>query len=58
MIVKLGIAIVILLALAASVTLITYLMIDVPEPKITPSGTAAIGGPFTLVATDDENVSD
>jgi protein SCO1/2 len=58
MIVKLGIAIVVLLALAASVTLNTYLMLDVPEPKITTSGTAAIGGPFTLVATDGETVSD
>lgn len=58
MIVKLGIAIVVLLALAASVTLNTYLMLDLPEPKITTSGTAAIGGPFTLVATNGETVSD
>jgi protein SCO1/2 len=58
MIVKLGIAIVVLLALAASVTLNTYLMLDLPEPKITTSGTAAIGGPFTLVATNGEIVSD
>jgi protein SCO1/2 len=58
MIVKLGIAIAVLLALAASVTLNTYLVLDVPEPNITTSGTAAIGGPFTLVATDGETVSD
>ena len=58
MIVKLGAAIVVLLALAASVTLSTYLMIDLPEPKITTSGTATIGGPFTLVATNGESVSD
>jgi protein SCO1 len=58
MIVKLGAAIVVLLALAASVTFSTYLMIDLPEPKITTSGTAAIGGPFTLVATNNETVSD
>jgi hypothetical protein len=42
MIVKLGTAIVVLLALAASITLSTYLMIDLPEPKITTSGTATI----------------
>ena len=58
MIVKLGAAIVVLLALAASVTLSTYLMIDLPEPNITASGTATIGGPFTLVATNGESVSD
>jgi protein SCO1/2 len=58
MIVKLGAAIVVLLALAASVTFSTYPMIDLPEPKITTSGTAAIGGPFTLVATNNETVSD
>src|SRR5262249_43328740 len=53
-----GVAIVVLLALAASVTFSTYLMIDLPDPKITTSGTAAIGGPFTLVATNDGTVSD
>lgn len=58
MIVKLGVAIVVLLALAASVFLSTSLMIELPEPKITRSGTAAIGGPFTLIATSGETVSD
>jgi len=58
MIVKLGAAIVVLLALAGSIILNTFLMMDRPEPKITTSGTAAIGGPFTLVATNDETVSD
>jgi protein SCO1 len=58
MMVKLGAAIVVLVALAASVTFSTYLMIDLPEPKTTTSGTAAIGGPFTLVATNNEAVSD
>src|SRR5258708_26771850 len=29
-----------------------------PMPKVTTSGTAAIGGPFTLVATNGEDVSD
>jgi len=29
-----------------------------PLPKVTTSGTAAIGGPFTLVATNGEDVSD
>jgi protein SCO1/2 len=58
MIVKLGVAIVILLALATSVFLNTSLMMERPEPKIIMSGTAAIGGPFTLVTTNGESVSD
>lgn len=58
MIVKLGVAIVVLLALATSVFVSTSLMIEPPESKITRSGTAAIGGPFALVATNGEIVSD
>jgi protein SCO1/2 len=54
----LRVAIVVLLALAASVILSTSLMIERPEPKIITSGTAAIGGSFTLVATNGETVND
>jgi cytochrome oxidase Cu insertion factor (SCO1/SenC/PrrC family) len=33
-------------------------LIQVPAPRITTSGTAAIGGPFTLAATNGGNVTD
>jgi protein SCO1/2 len=45
--------------LAAGVlTTAVALLIVSPLPKVTTSGTAAIGGPFALVATNGENVSD
>jgi len=48
-----------LLLLAAAVfTTAVALLIVRPPPKVTTSGTAAVGGPFTLVANNGENVSD
>ncbi len=32
--------------------------VEIPAPKVATSGTAAIGGPFTLVSTNDGNVTD
>jgi protein SCO1/2 len=50
----------IVLALAAAGTLAAAgaLLIVRPVPRVTTSGTAAIGGPFTLLATNGESVSD
>jgi len=33
-------------------------LVEIPAPKVATSGTAAIGGPFTLVSTNDGNVTD
>jgi protein SCO1/2 len=43
--------------LAAGSAAIALLVVS-PVPKVTTSGTAAVGGPFKLVATDGQNVSD
>jgi protein SCO1/2 len=45
-------------ALLAAGTAAIALLVVSPVPKVTTSGTAAVGGPFKLVATDGQNVSD
>src|SRR5216684_1343283 len=53
------ILIVMVLALAAASALgaAWALLIATPVPRITTSGTATIGGPFTLVSTNGDNVT-
>src|SRR6266540_4502120 len=48
------------LALAAAGTLAAawVALIAIPVPRVTTSGTAAIGGPFTLVSTNGGNVTE
>jgi protein SCO1/2 len=57
---RLRFQIVLVLALAAAGALATAgaLLIVSPVPRVTTSGTAAIGGPFTLLATNGKTVSD
>jgi protein SCO1/2 len=45
-------------ALLAAGTAAIALLVVSPVPKVTTSGTAAVGGPFKLVATDGQKVSD
>jgi protein SCO1/2 len=46
------------LAVFGALALARTLFVVSPQPKIETSGTPAIGGPFTLVATDGGSVSD
>src|SRR5712691_601384 len=46
-----------LLAVSVFTTAVALRVVS-PVPKVITSGTAAIGGPFTLVATNGEDVSD
>jgi protein SCO1/2 len=57
---SLRILIVIVLALAAAGALRAAWMslVAIPMPRVATSGTAAIGGPFTLVSTNGDNVTD
>ena len=55
---KVLIAIVLTLAAAGSLVAAWVSLVEVPAPKVAASGTAAIGGPFTLVSTNDGNVTD
>src|SRR6266705_7206519 len=57
---KYRILVAMVLALAASGALAAAwtLLASVPASRVTTSGTAAIGGPFTLVAEDGKTVTD
>jgi protein SCO1/2 len=57
---SLRILIVIVLALAAASALgaAWVSLVAIPVPRVTTSGTAAIGGPFTLVSTKGDNVTE
>jgi len=55
---KVLIAIVLALAAAGALGAAWVSLVEVPAPKVATSGTAAIGGPFTLVSTNDGNVTD
>ena len=55
---KVLIAIVLALAAAGALGVAWVSLVEVPAPKVATSGTAAIGGPFTLVSTNDGNVTD
>ena len=55
---KVLIAIVLTLAAAGALGAAWVLLVEAPAPKVATSGTAAIGGPFTLVSTNDGNVTD
>jgi protein SCO1/2 len=46
------------LALSAAGTAAVALLMVSPVPKVSTSGTAVVGGPFRLVATDGQDVSD
>jgi len=47
-----------LAAAGAAVAAAGTMLVAVPVPTVTTSGTAAIGGPFTLAATNGETVTD
>ncbi|RXG91105.1 SCO family protein [Bradyrhizobium zhanjiangense] len=47
-----------LVAAAGAIALAEAWFVATPYPKVVTSGTAAIGGPFTLVTTDGKTVSD
>lgn len=47
-----------LLAAAGALALAEAWLVVNPHPKVVTSGTAAIGGPFTLLTTDGKTVSD
>src|SRR6516165_10373570 len=53
---KVLIAIVLTLAAAGALGAAWVSLVEAPAPKVATSGTAAIGGPFTLVSTNDGNV--
>ena len=55
---KVLIAIVLTLAAAGALGAAWVSLVEAPAPKVATSGTAAIGGPFTLVSTNDGNVTD
>jgi protein SCO1/2 len=55
---KVLVAIVLTLAAAGALGAAWVLLVEAPAPKVATSGTAAIGGPFTLVSTNDGNVTD
>ena len=55
---KVLIAIVLALAAAGALGVAWVSLVEVPASKVATSGTAAIGGPFTLVSTNDGNVTD
>ena len=55
---KVLVAIVLTLAAAGALGAAWVSLVEAPAPKVATSGTAAIGGPFTLVSTNDGNVTD
>jgi len=55
---KVLIAIVLTLAAAGALGAAWVSLVEAPAPKVATSGTAAIGGPFTLVSTNDGKVTD
>ena len=55
---KILIAIILTLAAAGALGAAWVSLVEAPAPKVATSGTAAIGGPFTLVSTNDGNVTD
>src|SRR5258708_5691407 len=52
------VAIVIALAAAGAFGAAWVSLVEIPAPRVATSGTAAIGGPFTLVSTHGGNVTD
>ena len=46
------------LAGASALAVAEALLVVTPQPMVTTSGTAAIGGPFTLLTADGKSVSD
>ena len=55
---KVLIAIVLTLAAAGALGAAWVSLVEAPAPKVATSGTAAIGGPFTLVSTNHGSVTD
>jgi protein SCO1 len=55
---RIVIATVLALAAAGALAVAWVSLIAIPVPRVVTSGTAAIGGPFTLVSSDDGNVTD
>ncbi len=55
---KILIAIVLALAAAGALGAAWVSLVEIPAPRVATSGTAAIGGPFTLASTNGDNVTD
>ena len=55
---KVLIVIILTLAAAGALGAAWMSLVEAPAPKVAASGTAVIGGPFTLVSTNDANVTD